>query len=76
MSETQAHTLNSKQMSYWHKLLHYRPNLLGKMVSEVDSKEFFVSLNGKRSPQEELDGLVDILNTEHAQVYFLYAISG
>jgi hypothetical protein len=68
-AEAHSYSLNSKQMSYWHKLLHYRPNLLGKMVSEVDSKDFFVSLNGKKSPQEELDVSLDILNTENAQVY-------
>lgn len=69
ISESYAHTLNSKQLNYWHKLLHYRPNLLGKMVSEVDSKDFFVAKEGKRSPEKELSKFIDLLNSDQAQTY-------
>jgi hypothetical protein len=69
ISEGHTHTLNSKQMSYWNKLLHYRSNLLGKMVSEVDSHEFFVSKDGKTSPEKELHKFIDILNSDKAQQY-------
>lgn len=69
LSEGHAAVLDSKQMSYWHKLLHYRPNLLGKMVSEVDSKDFFVSKDGKNSPEAELEKFIELLNSDKAQTY-------
>lgn len=64
-----AQTLDSKQMSYWHKLLHYRANVLGKIVSEVDSENFFVSPGGKTNPEGELQKLVEIFNSDKAQDY-------
>jgi len=64
-----AHVLNSKQMSYWNKLLHYRPNLLGQMVSEVDAPDFFVANAGKRSPDKELQRFIELLNSKQAQEY-------
>ncbi|MBA2403145.1 MAG: DUF4105 domain-containing protein, partial [Bdellovibrionales bacterium] len=67
MSEASAHFLNSKQMKYWHKLLHYRPNLVGTMVSEVDSANFFVSPDGKKSPEKELLSFISLLNSDKAQ---------
>jgi hypothetical protein len=69
ISEGHAQTLNPKQMSYWNKLLHYRPNLLGKMVSEVDSPDFFVFSGGKKSPEKELHHFVQLLNSDKAQDY-------
>jgi hypothetical protein len=69
LSEGHAAILDSKQMSYWHKLLHFRPNLLGKMVSEVDSKNFFVSKDGKTSPEGELEKFIELLNSDKAQSY-------
>src|SRR5690606_13966311 len=56
-----------KQMSYWHKLLHYRPNLLNTMVSEVDSPEFFLSAGGKTDPMRELDKFIEVMGTSKAQ---------
>ena len=64
-----AHSLNVQQMNYWNKLLHYRANLLGQMVSEVDSQEFFVSESGKTSPDRELDRFIELLNSPKAQDY-------
>jgi hypothetical protein len=69
VSSVQAHSLNTYQMSYWHKLLHYRPNLLGQMVSEVDSPEFFVSKTGKKSPESELESFIKVLSSVKAQEY-------
>ena len=69
ITEGHAQTLNSKQMSYWNKLLHYRPNLFGKMISEVDSKDFFVSLEGKKSPEKELGQFIVLLNSDKAQEF-------
>jgi hypothetical protein len=54
-------------MKFWHKLLHYHTRISGKVESEVDSKNFFVSDEGKFSPQKELDALIGMLNSEKAQ---------
>jgi hypothetical protein len=64
-----AHPLNIQQMDYWNKLLHYRSNLLGQMVSEVDSQDFFVSETGKTSPNKELARFIELLNSPKAQDY-------
>ena len=40
---------------YWHRLLHYRRNLLGIYQSEIDDPTFFVSARGRRDPEAELD---------------------
>lgn len=69
VSEGHTQTLNSKQMDYWFKLLHYRPNLLRRMVSEVDSKDFFVSTEGKISPEKELEAFIGVLNSDKAQEF-------
>ena len=61
--------MNSKQMSYWYKLLHYRPNVFGKMISEVDSQDFFVFESGKQSPEHELNHFIALLNSDKAQDY-------
>jgi hypothetical protein len=39
------------------------------MVSEVDSQDFFVSENGKTSPEKELARFIEILNSPKAQQY-------
>jgi hypothetical protein len=39
----------------WIKLLHYKKNLLGKYVSEADSRSFFIHENGKKDPEKELE---------------------
>ena len=68
-AQGRTQTLNEKQLSYWHKLLHYRAGLLGSMESEVDSPEFFVSSVGKTSPQVELKSFISLLNSPKAQDY-------
>jgi len=39
----------------WHLLLHYRPRLFGGFESEQDDPGFFLSPDGKRNPQAELE---------------------
>jgi hypothetical protein len=41
--------------SYWHRLLHFRRNLLDRYQSEVDDPKFFVAKKGRRSPASELE---------------------
>ncbi|MGH7254226.1 MAG: DUF4105 domain-containing protein, partial [Nitrospirales bacterium] len=38
----------------WHLLLHYRPTVLGGVVSEADDPGFFLAPEGKTDPQAEL----------------------
>ena len=69
VSQAQASGLNGQQLKFWHKLLHYRPGLAGKVVSEVDSQNFFVSSEGKTSPEKELKSFIEGLNSPQAQEY-------
>ncbi|MDH5445487.1 MAG: DUF4105 domain-containing protein [Gammaproteobacteria bacterium] len=39
----------------WHALLHYKPGWWHDHVSEVDGEDFFLSQQGKTSPQAELE---------------------
>lgn len=39
----------------WHLLLHYRPRLFGGFESEQDDPGFFLSPEGKRNPEAELE---------------------
>lgn len=65
----EATPLSEKQWGYWHKLLHYRKNLLGQFVSEVDSKDFFLTEKGKSSPKDELEAFMESLGSPQAQTY-------
>ena len=67
--QVHASLLSQEQLSYWHKLLHYRSSLMGSGESEIDSVEFFVSPNGKKSPLSELEKFVELLNSDQAQTY-------
>ena len=62
-----ANNLTADDMSYWHKLLHYRSKTFGRMESEVDDRNFFVSQNGKYSPRNELESFIQLLNSSEAQ---------
>jgi hypothetical protein len=44
---------------YWHRLLHYRRNLLGRYQSEIDDPTFFNSPAGRRHPDAELQATID-----------------
>lgn len=47
---------------YWHKLLHYQPDLVGRGVTSlVDSPEFFVAETGKTDPKAELVATLRLL---------------
>ena len=47
--------LNLAKERYWRLLLHYRQELSGGYLSEVDDPGFFLSPNGKTNPQAELE---------------------
>ncbi len=51
-------------MRYWHLLLHYRPSLLGGVISEADGAGFFLAPGGKTDPQAELEATLAALFTE------------
>lgn len=38
----------------WQRLLHYKPNLLGGLESQVDGRDFFLSRRGKHDPRAEM----------------------
>ena len=40
---------------YWHRLLHYRRNLIGFYRSEIDDQSFFLARNGRDDPEAELE---------------------
>lgn len=42
----------------WLNLLRYKKTLLGNYESEVDAQTFFTDLDGKNSPQKELDTFI------------------
>lgn len=44
--------LSSKQKKYWHKLIHYKKNILGHK-SIVDGKDFFLHEDGVKDPEKE-----------------------
>ena len=39
---------------YWHLLLHYRSNIFGGHISEIDDPGFFLAEDGKTDPKAEL----------------------
>ncbi|MGE3609898.1 MAG: DUF4105 domain-containing protein [Bacteriovoracaceae bacterium] len=46
----------------WLRLLHYKQNLFGQYVSEADGGHFFLSSQGKKSPEKELEAFKESLN--------------
>lgn len=42
----------------WHTLIHYEPRAWGGVSSLIDSPSFFASIDGKTSPQAELEATV------------------
>jgi len=48
----------------WHLLLHYKPNLLGGVMSQADGAAFFLSPEGKTNPQAELDAALEQFFTD------------
>ncbi len=51
---TQANAKQLAQSPVWHALLHYKKNFIGRLRSEVDSAEFFLSAQGSTVSQLEL----------------------
>ncbi len=54
-----AKALRLAQSRGWLRLLHYRLNLWGNRVSDLDSDEFFLAKDGKRDAQAELEATLD-----------------
>ena len=52
-----AHEKKLYEDRYWHILLHYEKGAFGTR-SLIDDPKFFLSPNGKYSPQEELDACI------------------
>lgn len=51
-----AHEQHLADRPEWHKLLHYKPQLLpGHYKSQVDAPRFFNAVDGKTDPEAELD---------------------
>jgi len=50
-----AQSQKSAQKEEWLNLIHYRKTLLGKTYSIVQGNEFFLSPEGKTSPEKELE---------------------
>lgn len=49
-----ATDLNLADTAQWRSFLHYKPASSGQWLSQVDSKQFFLSENGKTDPESEL----------------------
>ncbi len=47
--------MNLAQDRYWHLLLHVRRNVVGRLQSEIDDVNFFLSPRGRRDPAAELE---------------------
>jgi hypothetical protein len=50
-----ARALGLAREPAWHRLLHYRPTLIGGVRSETDDPAFFNAPQGKTDPDAELD---------------------
>jgi hypothetical protein len=48
----------------WNLLLHYKPSLLGGVVSQADGPAFFLSPNGKTNPESELETTIEKFFTD------------
>lgn len=57
--KTKAHQLRLAQANEWLRLGHYRRSWTGSVTSEADGENFFLSPNGKESPQLELDATLE-----------------
>lgn len=51
----QAHRLNLHDERAWKALLHYGRTLTGTYKSKIDDPKFFISPEGRRDPEAELD---------------------
>jgi hypothetical protein len=51
----QSKEKNISSKRYWNLLLHYESSLLGGVVSNVESKDFFFAKDGKTNPSSELE---------------------
>jgi len=65
-----AQELRLAQSPQWLALLHVRPNLWRRMQSEIDDARFFLSPNGRRHPDQELNATLRQLADPDVQCRF------
>ena len=53
--QARARDKHLAESPYWHRLLHYRRNLLGRYQSEIGDPSFFLSPLGSTHPADELN---------------------
>jgi len=60
-----SNKLKLSEKRYWHLLLHYQSNKIGKgFTSAVDDPAFFLAPNGKKDPKAEMDATIKYLFTK------------
>ncbi len=65
-STAHAETPDLKTLSQnnrWHRLLHYKKRYISGYKSEVDSRDFFLSENGKFDPEAEMKKTFDVFSS-------------
>lgn len=58
---TQARAAKLSEEPQWRAFLHYKQTLDNNWLSQVDASHFFLSAQGKRSPESELDATLAAL---------------
>ncbi|MGK5093608.1 DUF4105 domain-containing protein [Deltaproteobacteria bacterium TL4] len=61
------HQVRAKKLyeqRYWHLLLHYHSTFWGGILSEVDDPGFFLSPNGRDTPQAEMEATLTFFFSE------------
>ncbi|OHD13073.1 MAG: hypothetical protein A2Y41_03915 [Spirochaetes bacterium GWB1_36_13] len=53
----------------WLKLLHYKKNVFSNYKSQIDSQFFFLSLEGKTNPYDELLQTINFFNKNNENAY-------
>jgi hypothetical protein len=53
-----ASKLKLDEHRFWHLILHYKSNIFGGWISEVDDPRFFLAPNGKHNPRAELEATI------------------
>lgn len=64
---SEASLLNLSDDPQWRALLHYKPATSASWLSQVDSAHFFMSDNGKASPEAELNATLAALFSTQAK---------
>lgn len=56
----------------WLAIVHYQPKLFGGYKGSIDSKSFYVSEEGRTSPQKELEATIKMFNSKEISRICLY----